>query len=120
MTECELINQSILIVQAEFIGTTELHLSDNNMVINPGVLRITERYKGDNTPNVILVDQPKVSGLVSSSDLFFKQGQTGIWFLTKGVHSASDIYYANNPQRFWQENKSSELKKLLTTCSTIK
>jgi hypothetical protein len=115
MDDCELIKSSALIIQGEFLGTTKLISSEQTTDINPGVIQISATFKGQSI-DVVLIKQPSVFRPISSGDTFFKKGQVGIWFLSIKNNSSYGLYLANHPQRFWTEDKASDLKALIKAC----
>jgi len=118
MSDCELINNSVLIVQAEFAGKARVQLSNNLTPAEPGILKVSKVFKGKVELADILIDQPKSSsGVISSSDIIYKKGQKGVWFLAEGKDTDSGIYYANNPQRFWAIQKSRSVPDLINSCN---
>ncbi len=116
ISDCKLIDQSVIIVEAEFTGTTRIKLSKNTQSIEPGILQIKQVFKGNNMLDNVLVEQPMPKDPRSSIDIFFTRGQKGIWFLTKGKTSNSGIYSANDYQRYWPEDKLQKLNNLLSNC----
>ena len=116
ISDCELIDKSVIIVQAEFTGTTTIKLSKDIQPIAPGVLQIKRLFKGNNMLDIVLIEQPNPTDPRSSSDIFFTKGQKGIWFLTEGKRSNSGIYSANDYQRYWPEDKIQKLNNLLSNC----
>ena len=117
LSDCDLIDKSVVIVLAEFTGSTRIKLSKNTQPIELGVLQISQVFKGDNRLDTVLIEQPNPSAPRSSDDIFFTKGQKGIWFLTEGKNTISGIYSANGYQRYWPENKIQNLNKLLGDCS---
>ena len=116
MSDCELINNSVLIVQAEFVGKAKVQLSNYLTPTEAGVLKVSKVFKGKVELADILIDQPKSSsGVISSSDIIYKKGQKGVWFLAEGKDTDSGIYYANNPQLFWEIQKSKSFPDLINS-----
>lgn len=114
MTDCELINKSVLIVEAEFKGKTVIQLPMSLLTAEPGVLAVSNYIKGYSKKADLLIDQPKPP--ISSSDIFFNKGQKGIWFLTEGKNTNVGIYYANHPQRFRPLEDIKSIHNLINSC----
>lgn len=121
LSDCELVDSSELIVNAEFVntlGSDELtRLNFKTDIKGLGILRIHKTYKGTVELTNIYVSQPSASAPISSSDIFFNKGQTGIWFLTKKKGSSDLIYYANHPQRYWPNNTEKDIEAVLNFCN---
>ncbi len=105
LSDSELIEKSDIIITAELIGQTQVSINQSKFVV--GVLRIKEVLKGDKCQSVTLLALPPTEGPHSSSDIFYKDGQKGLWFLrerkNKGV---TGIYLADQPQRFVPEKRA--------------
>ena len=114
MTDQELIGNSSLIVSAKLIGITEITPSKNGHPLRLGVLQITRTFKGDKDLSVVFIKLPKPSNPISSTDIFYSKGDKGIWFLRRDRHGMSGIYYADNPQRLWTEDRTERLILLLS------
>lgn len=113
--DCELIKESDVIIQGEFLGTTELISPENTVIINPGVIHAHKTFKGQ-TLDIVLIEQPKLSGPINSADIVFQKGQIGIWFLKLKNNALFSIYSATTPQHFWTQDKAHDLKELMTKC----
>jgi hypothetical protein len=101
LSDAELVERSEVVVVAELIGHTQLTTSPNRTVTY-GVLQVREVLKGTASPSrtMLLIEQPTPGGLVSSSDITYRVGQSGIWFLRVRTPGEVGPYLADNPQRF--------------------
>ncbi|MGH8613455.1 MAG: hypothetical protein ACREYF_15920 [Gammaproteobacteria bacterium] len=108
MTDAELVEESELVVIADFIGQTEIEFGKANVKLTVGVLRVNEVLKGRRDLSVVLLELPPREAPRSSSDIFYRIGASGIWFLR--AHSSHDegIYSANHPQRFLSEDHAQD------------
>ena len=99
-SDADLIERSEVVVVAEFIGHTQVTLAPGRNATY-GVLKIQEVLKGPvpASRNVLLLEQG-TNGLISSSDITYRIGQSGLWFLR--VRNSGDVgpYLADHPQRF--------------------
>ena len=111
-TDAELIEQSDIIVTAELIGHTQVTI--NHVIIGMGALKVAETLKGDKEQTVILLKLPLIETPHSSTDIFYKKGQSGLWFLRELKREGFEgIYLANHPQSFISiENAGEQIKVL--------
>ncbi len=95
----ELASQSVLIVVGECLGQERVQLTADGPVINLGVLRVESVLKGDagRTMALLLLPPSRPGGLVSSTDVFVKKGQRGLWYLK---HKSEGLYQVDRPDRF--------------------
>lgn len=96
MTDAELIDRSDLVVFGTLIGHSALRTATEDLLL--GVVRIDRVYKGA-AGGVAFVMLPPPRP-VSSTDLRFSVGQTGLWFLRLRRPDEQGIYLADHPQRF--------------------
>lgn len=101
MTDEELCARSDVIVAAELIGETNLRVSaDDAAELTIGILKVTESLRPDSLSAYLLLVLPSSAGPISSSDLHYRNGQEGWWFLRESPVVASGLYLADHPQRF--------------------
>ena len=100
MTDSALCAQSSVIVEAEYIGHTQVKDASAAKNLWLGVLKVESVLKGDSLQSVLLLAVPSPKAPGSSSDIVFTKGQKGLWFLR--ARSADDvgIYVVDHPQRF--------------------
>lgn len=89
MSDEELITSSPVIV----LGT----LVQSDVAGSFGAIRVTESLKGDRDEPLILGGRPAI---VSSDTLFYRVGQTGLWFLRPISDSDNSLHLADHPRRF--------------------
>ena len=99
-TDRELIEKSALIVQAEYLGQTEVQLGGQTASVCLGVLAVREVCKGNPQEKVVLIAVPTPGKPVSGSDIFYRPGQDGLWFLAARPGGPAGIHVADHPQRF--------------------
>ncbi len=100
LTDAELIAKSDVIVMAELIGQTRVTLPPAQAPVSLGVLQVEEVLKGDPHRSLLLLVLPSPKGPQSSSDIFYRKGQRGLWFLRPRKAGAVGLYLADHPQRF--------------------
>lgn len=113
--ETELIARSELIVLATVADTPPTRLSDTQSTL---LLRVSERLKGPGVGEVRLA-VPAADAPRSSTDISYRPGQQGLWFLRAGPAGSPDgVYWADQPQRFIpveQSGKIEHFRHLLRT-----
>ena len=114
-SEAELIARSEVIVVAELTGVTA---SPDRTAASFGVLLVEEVLRGaiSSSSNELLLMVPSPGGLRSSSDIFYRRGQRGLWFLRARTPGAEGgPYLADHPQRFVSaaDNRFEELRNTL-------
>ena len=100
LSDAELIEQSDIIVGAELIGHTQLRLAPDRPKLTLGVLRVDDVLKGDAGITVALLVLPSPDAPRSSTDLLYRKGQKGLWFLRVRDQKDAGLYLADHPQRF--------------------
>ncbi len=114
LSQAELVENSELIVKATYIGESSVSLSSNAdaKTINFGVLKVSEVLKGDAVSVVLLRVPDSKSMLKRSDEIFFKPGQTGLWFLHRDK-TYEGVYLADHPNRFSNKENTEKVRKLL-------
>ena len=101
-SDADLIERSEVVVVAEFLGPTQVTPAPGSPAVTYGVLKVQEVLKGavPASRNLLLIEQSSPGGFISSSDITYRAGQTGLWFLR--VRNPGDVgpYLADHPQRF--------------------
>lgn len=97
MSDEELIRHSDLVIVGEWLGQTSLAIDSTRLEL--GVIRIGEVLKGSPGAAVALVPCPAPDAPRSSSDLRFKRGDAGVWFLRNHPRIAG-AFVLDHPQRF--------------------
>jgi len=97
MSDQELIERSDLIVVGRLADEKSIKLGDRSARV--GVIAVSEVLKGS-APAELLLALPARDRPVSSTDLDFRVGQSGLWYLRKVASAGSAIYFADHPQRF--------------------
>jgi hypothetical protein len=100
LTDRELLEGSSLIVEAEYLGKTEVRLDGQAGSVWLGVLKVRAALKGNVPDGIVLLAVPSGNQPVSSSDIQFRAGQTGLWLLKAKVDGPKGFYLADHPQRF--------------------
>ncbi|HET7875246.1 MAG TPA: hypothetical protein VFN71_06950 [Methylomirabilota bacterium] len=99
LTEGELIAQSDLIMTGEVVGLTEVRLAPDQPRLTLAVLRADEVVKSDRSRGYVLLGLGPTDRPRSSTDIFYRVGQRGLWFL-RSQPGSEGIYLADHPQRF--------------------
>ena len=114
LSDTELVEKSDVIITAELIGQTQVDINQAKFVV--GVLKVEEVLKGDKDQTIIMLALPSAEGPHSSTDIFYKDGQKGLWFLRKRkVKEESGIYLADHPQRFVSEKHADAQIEIVRT-----
>lgn len=101
MTQVELVQASPLIVLATLEKIVRIPMAGNGGARPVGVLRIENVLKGDSRADIALIALPDPDEPIISSDLTYKVGQTGLWFLhPAGAEEGAVLFAADHPQRF--------------------
>ena len=109
----ELIESSSLVVVGELVSTERL---PNNSHFDSGKIQITKVVIGNKTLQEVFIAMPNVHGAIKSTDIIYKEGQRGLWFLrtNKAIKTAgTDLYSADNPQRFQSVDILDQLEQAL-------
>lgn len=97
MSDDDLIRLSELVVVGEWLGQTALIIDGKRLEF--GVVRVGEVLKGTADTTVALVLVPAPDAPRSGSDLHFKRGDSGVWFL-RSQPRIPGAYAVDHPQRF--------------------
>ena len=100
LTDKELIAKSDVIVLAELVGQTKMKLASEGPVLLLGVLRVEEIFKGDPEETAVLLLLPSPEAPRASTDILYRKGQRGLWFLRVRKPGEMGLYLADHPQRF--------------------
>ena len=112
MTDQELVDQSVVIVKAAFIGKTTVRLPETQKPRLLGVLKIEHIYKGK-LADVVLLNLPlRPPNVSASTDIHHTVGQHGFWFL-RSYPASEGVFLADHPQRFWSLDQQSKLDQLM-------
>ena len=100
LSDTDLIETSDLIV----VGTLSKRITARDpadgRIQTIGVIDVDEILKGDRATKTVRLALPALEGPVSSSDITYKIGQKGLWFLRLLAPKEAEIYTADHPQRF--------------------
>lgn len=97
MSETALIESSDLIVVGRLVGTAKAPGTPETLV---GIIDPETVLKGDTAIETIWLALPQPNAPVSSSDIAFRSGQEGLWFLRQVSAGGTAVYAADHPQRF--------------------
>ncbi|MER2518523.1 MAG: hypothetical protein ABTR92_19360 [Candidatus Accumulibacter phosphatis] len=98
MSESELLERSDLVVSGTLIGHSPVRTAGEDMVL--AVIRIDTVYKGAAGQLVAFLVLPAADRPLSSSDLHYRVGQSGLWFLRQRSAAERGLFLADHPQRF--------------------
>lgn len=99
MSEAELVTGSDVIVTGTLARTTVITDSVGHAK-NVGVIIVENVLKGDGSRTSLYLSMPQPGGIVSSSEIAYRLGQEGLWFLRRLAPARDAIYAADHPQRF--------------------
>ena len=97
LTDQELIDASEVIVTGTLIGQSRVKTGATDLTL--GVVSVEQVFKGG-AGRVVLIALPGPERPISSSDITYKIGQSGLWFLRIRGADERGIYVADHPQRF--------------------
>ena len=104
MSDAELIQKSQWIVVGEWVGQAPLRLGQGGAASDLGVIALTEVLRGPQGPTLAFVAVPGAAQPISSSDLRYRRGDHGVWFLRlRQPGDVSGPYLADHPQRFLRD-----------------
>jgi len=113
LSDQQLVQRSELIVVGTLIGFGRLQSGSLDLSI--GVIQVDEVLKGQDSP-IAFVALPTPEAPTSSTDISYKVGQVGLWYLRRRAASEQGIYLADHPQRFVPADQAqraiAELRKL--------
>ncbi len=113
-SDAELIERSELIVQGRFIGTTEIKPRGAAEAARLGVIEVIRVVKGDPRVRAALLALPPRGRPVASTDLYYREGQEGLWFLYQRPGAGiGGVCYADHPQRFLPADRKDEATERL-------
>jgi hypothetical protein len=112
LTDPELVAKSDLIVRGELIGVTRTQPTADSPPLWVGTIRVDSVLKGPPALTVALLALPSPEGPRSSTDLGYREGQRGLWFLRVRHPEGSGLYLADHPQRFVPHSKADRIQEL--------
>ncbi|WP_300336081.1 hypothetical protein [Accumulibacter sp.] len=98
MSESELLERSDVVVSGTLIGQSQVRAAGEDMVL--AVIKIDTVYKGAAGQSVAFLVLPAADRPLSSSDLHYQVGQSGLWFLRQRSAAERGLFLADHPQRF--------------------
>jgi hypothetical protein len=113
ISDQDLIERSVLIVEATLIGKTRITLAGQGVTRRLAVLKVQRVYKGKTGEVVLLALPDRDPGIIVSTDIDYPVGETGIWFLRLDPASQEGIFLADHPQRLWSKRREHQLQGLL-------
>ncbi len=108
MPDERLQSQSQLIVYAQYLGDSVIEI--DNKKFNLGILNVSKVLKGQISSAFVFIKTPAPSQGLRSDMIFFKSGQSGLWFL-KPVSNLKGIYHISHPSQFQQTTPSGDIVK---------
>ena len=98
LSDIQLIETSSVIVVGTFAKTATVPSDGRTQTV--GVIEIDTVLKGDFEAKTIWLNVPQSGTPISSSDIFYRIGQKGLWFLRSLEPKSAAIFAADHPQRF--------------------
>lgn len=110
MTEAELQQQSAIIVEGEWTGLAPGPGRSDGAQL--GTITVARTLSGTVAGSEVKVLRPPAGRPVSSSDLEFRRGDRGLWFLKAAPGEAKAVFIVDHPQRFLRDapENAAELK----------
>lgn len=106
LTDAELQQQSVLVVDGEWVGEGAWPGRSDGARL--GAIAVKATLQGKAEGNLVFVQRPPASRPVSSSDLSFRRGDRGLWFLKRAPGAdAAGVFLVDHPQRFVREGPDS-------------
>jgi len=112
MSDAELLERSAIVVQGSLIGQSPIRTTSGEDLLL-GVIKVDAVLKGPGTLTVVFLVLPAPGRPISSSDLVYRVGQSGLWFLRQRSEDETGIYLADHPQRFAPAGSASAQIKAL-------
>jgi hypothetical protein len=112
LTDPELVAKSQLIVRGELAVVNRLPAKGDSPPLWAGEIRVESVLKGPADLEVALLALPPPEGPRSSTDLVYREGHRGLWFLRVLPPEGSGLYLADHPQRFVPESQADRIKEL--------
>ena len=100
LSESELIDTSGLIVVGTLTEITSETNPSDGQARSFGVIEIDRVLKGDPATKTARLNRPRPGAFISSSDIIYKVGQKGLWYLRLLEPQSAAVYAADHPQRF--------------------
>ncbi len=117
LTDPELSQKSQLIVRGELGAVKPLLPKDGSAPLWVGGIRVESVLKGPADLKVAHLALPSPEGPRSSTDLGYREGHRGLWFLRDRPPEGSGLYLADHPQRFVPHSKAGRIQQLEKTIS---
>jgi hypothetical protein len=103
----ELVARSDLIVTGRFEGPVKPASKGDGPTV--GAIKITSVLKGPPRIQSALIALPSPQAPISSSDIIYRPGQEGLWFLRRKEGGQADVYLADHPQRFVPSDRAGNM-----------
>jgi hypothetical protein len=104
MSESQLLERSDLVLTGTLIGQSPVRVAGEELVL--AVIKIDAVYKGAADLSVVFLVLPRPERPISSSDIHYRVGQSGLWFLRQRSAGEQGLFLADHPQRFTPSEKA--------------
>lgn len=118
LSPAELIERSDLVVTGTLIGQSPVRMGRQDMLL--AVIKVDAVYKGATDQSVVFLVLPAAGRPLSSSDLTYRVGQSGLWFLRQRSPEEHGLFLADHPQRFTSPAEASAQLEALRKMRLIK
>jgi len=99
-------------VRGELAALKRLEATAESPPLWVGTIRVESVLKGPAALGVALLALPSPAGPRSSTDLGYREGQRGLWFLRVRHPEGSGLYLADHPQLFVPQSKADRIREL--------
>jgi len=99
-SDAQLIETSALIAVGTVTRITKVVRPSDGRERTVGIIEIETLLKGAPGTNIARLDLPQRGVAIKSTDIHYKVGQKGLWFLRRVSQGPVAIYTADHPQRF--------------------
>lgn len=101
-----------VIVYGQYLGTSLIKNDKTTALTNLGVIKPLIVLKGAKEQNLYFIKAHSPNTPISSDMLFFKPGQTGVWFL-QPVTNSQGLYQITHPSQYQNISELERWKTLL-------
>jgi len=105
LSDSELLERSDLVLTGTLIGQSSVRVAGEDLFL--AVIKVDAVFKGAADLSVVFLVLPAPERPISSTDLQYRVGQSGLWFLRQRSAGERGLFLADHPQRFIPSEKAS-------------